>query len=188
MPQTLIRRARQVVGRIGIALVVVLAAFSLFTHLAQFTGHELFIVGGGSMEPAIPIGSLAIVSPVDVSRIAVGDVVTVRTQPNVVVTHRVIRVVDAADGRQFELKGDANASADAGLVRAPSVIGAAAQYVPFAGYAQAFLSTLAGQISTLATLGALLLAYVLLELIERAGRAGAAGAPLTTRTGDPAAP
>jgi signal peptidase len=188
MHQTLIRRARQVVGRIGIALLVVLVAFSLFTHLAPLAGHDLFIVGGGSMEPSIPIGSLAIVTPIDASRIAAGEVVTVRAPQNVVVTHRVIRVVTTPGGRAFELKGDANASPDAGLVPATAVIGAAGQYVPLAGYAQSFLSTLTGEISVLSMLGALLLAYVLLDVLERSGRAGLVAAPSPLAARDPAAP
>ena len=144
---TLVRVARRAVGLVGVALFAVLVAFALFTRVAPLTGHQLFIIIGGSMEPTIPIGSLAVVTPVDATTLAVGDVVTIRADNGVVVTHRVSRVVDSAEGRFFEIKGDANASPDGSLVPARAIVGAAAQYVPYAGYAQDFLSKIAGLIA-----------------------------------------
>jgi signal peptidase len=174
------------VGRIGIALVVVVVAFSLFTHLAPLTGRQLFIVGGGSMEPTIPLGSLVISTPTDTGRIRVGDVVTIRGQGGVVITHRVTRLVDTAAGRFVELKGDANRSPDAALVPVSAVVGVSDQYLPFAGYAESFLSTVTGIVSALAMLGALLLAYLLLEMLERP--AGATTVPETMSVADPSVP
>jgi signal peptidase I len=165
MNVTLIRHARRAVGVIGLALFVVLVGFSLFTNLSPLTGRELFIIAGGSMEPAIPIGSLAVVTPVDTASIAVGDVVTIRADNGVVVTHRVSRVVDMPDGRSFELKGDANQSADGGLVPGRAIVGAANQFIPYAGYARAFLSTIPGLVATFSALIALVLLYVLVGMI-----------------------
>ena len=170
MNLTLIRRVRQVIGRIGLTLVLSLVVFSLFTHLAPLTGRQLFIIGGGSMEPTIPVGSLVIATPPDPARIAPGDVVTVRIGDGLVVTHRVTRVVDDAGGRWFQMKGDANQSADANLVPAASVVGSADRFIPFAGYAQTFLATGTGLLSALALLLALLVSYLLLEMLERSAR------------------
>jgi signal peptidase I len=170
MNQTLIRHARRVVGLIGIALFGILLIFTLFTHLVPLTGRQLFIVGGGSMEPSIALGSLVITNPVDPMTIAAGDVVTIRADNGVVVTHRVQRVVDLAEGRFFELKGDANPTPDASLVPARAIVGAAAQSIPFAGYAQQYLATLPGMLSAIAILGALFLLHLLLEVPERSFR------------------
>jgi signal peptidase I len=161
-----IRLARRAVGFIGVALVVFFVGFSLFTHLAPLTGRQLFIVGGGSMEPSIPLGSLVIVTPTDARTVGVGDVLTIRADNGVVFTHRVTRVVDLPDGRFFETKGDANQTPDNGLVPARAVVGAADQYVPFAGYAQGFLSKVLGMVAALSLLGTLLLLYLLLEMLE----------------------
>jgi signal peptidase len=161
-----IRMARRAVGLTWIALFVLLVGFSLLTHIAPLTGRQLFTIVGGSMEPSIPIGSLVVATPTDAMTIAVGDVVTIRADNGVVVTHRVSRVVDLPEGRYFELKGDANQSPDGGLVPARAIVGAADQYVPYAGYAQAFLSKLAGLIAALSVLGALFVAYMLLGLLE----------------------
>lgn len=161
-----IRIARRAVGFIGVALVVILIAFSLFTRIVPMTGRQLFIVGGGSMEPSIPIGSLVIVTRTDAMTVAVGDVLTFRGDNGVIFTHRVTRIVDVREGRFFETKGDANQTPDGGLAPARAVVGAAGQYVPLAGYAQAFLSKLPGMVAALSLLGTLLLLYLLLEMLE----------------------
>ena len=158
-----IRLARRAVGLIGIALFAFLIAFSLFIHIAPLTGRQLFIIGGGSMEPSIPLGSLVVATGTDAMAIAVGDVITIRADNGIVVTHRVSRVVDLPEGRFFELKGDANQSPDASLVPARAIVGAADQFIPFAGYGQMFLSNAPGLVATTSLLGALLLAFLLLD-------------------------
>ena len=166
MNLSLIRLARRVVGLIGIALFAILVGFSLLTHIAPLTGYQLFIVGGGSMEPSIPIGSLVVVSQIDASTVAVGDVITIRADNGVVVTHRVIRVVNLAEGRFYATKGDANQNPDGSLVPARAIVGKAGRYVPLAGYAQEYLSTFAGFVAALGVLGGILLVHVLLETLE----------------------
>jgi signal peptidase len=161
-----IRLARRTVGFIGLALVVLLVGFSLFTHLAPLTGRQLFIVGGGSMEPSIPLGSLVIVTRTDAMTVGVGDVLTIRADNGVVFTHRVTRIVDLAEGRFFETKGDANQAPDGSLVPARAIIGAADVSIPFAGYAQGILSKIPGMIAALFLLATLLLLYLLLEMLE----------------------
>ena len=166
MNPSLVRLARRAVGFIGIALVAGLIAVSLVTNLAPATGRQLFVVVGSSMEPSIPLGSLVVVTPTNAMTVAVGDVVTIRADNGVAITHRVNRVVDLPEGRFFELKGDANPSADGALVPARAIQGAARQYVPYAGYVQEFLSHLMGMIAALAVLAALFLLYMLLDLLE----------------------
>ena len=174
MYMNVIRLLRRVVGLIGVALLVAVIGFSLFTRIAPLTGHQLYIVGGGSMEPGIPIGSLVVVAPTDDMALVVGDVVTLRADNGVVITHRVSRVVDSPEGRYFETKGDANRSPDGSLVPARAIVGRADAYVPFAGFAQEFLSTVPGVIAAFGALGALFLAYLLLEMLasQPVGKAG----------------
>jgi signal peptidase I len=166
MSLPVVRVVRRAVGFVGITLFAVLLGFSLLTHIAQLTGHQLFIVGGGSMEPVIPVGSLVVVSPTDANTVAVGAVITVRADNGVVFTHRVVRVVDLADGRYYATKGDANQTADGGLVPARAIVGTADTFVPVAGYLQEYLSRTAGFVVVLGILGGLFLVYVLLQMIE----------------------
>jgi signal peptidase len=159
------RLARRAVGLIGVTLLVVLIGFSLLTNLAPLVGRDLFIITGGSMEPAVPIGSLVVTTPTNAMTVTVGDVITVRAESGVVVTHRVHAVLDTPAGRFFELKGDANDAPDDGLVPTGAVIGIAGLYMPYAGYARAFLSTGPGLVAAISTLVATSLAYLLLQLL-----------------------
>ena len=144
MPPIPTRLARRVVGSIAIALLGILVVFSLFTHLAPLTGRELFTITGDSMEPGIPIGSMVAVTRTDPLTIVAGDVVTIRADNGVVITHRVARVIDRPEGRFFELKGDANPSADPAVAPARAIVGRVGEVVPVAGYLRAFLSTIPG--------------------------------------------
>lgn len=67
----------------------------------------------GSMAPAIPAGSLAVVRAVPASDITVGDVVTVDRPGKLPITHRV-QTVQPGEGptRTITMKGDANAQDD----------------------------------------------------------------------------
>lgn len=166
MNLAVVRLVRRAVGFVGIALFAVLLGFSILTHVAQLSGRQLFIVGGGSMEPGIPIGSLVFVSPTDANTVAIGNVITVRADNGVVFTHRVVRVVDLADGRYYATKGDANQSPDASLVPARAIVGTADTFVPVAGYLQQYLSTTAGFVVVLGILAGLFLIHLLLQMLE----------------------
>jgi signal peptidase len=67
----------------------------------------------GSMSPAIPAGSLAVVREIPAQEITVGDVITVDRPGKLPITHRV-QTVDPAEGaaRMITMKGDANTEAD----------------------------------------------------------------------------
>lgn len=67
----------------------------------------------GSMSPAIPSGSVAIVREVPASEISIGDVVTVDRPGKLPITHRVETIAEAkGSARIITMKGDANALAD----------------------------------------------------------------------------
>ncbi|WP_051298341.1 signal peptidase I [Arthrobacter castelli] len=73
----------------------------------------LIMFSTGSMSPAIPAGSLAVVREIPASQIAVGDVVTVDRPNELPVTHRVQTIRPGEDGaRVITMKGDANEHPD----------------------------------------------------------------------------
>lgn len=96
-------------GLAGVLCILWLVASSLF-------GVSLVIFQTGSMAPTMPTGSAAIVTNVDASSLAVGDVVTVPTpDKQLPVTHRVVSVEPdpaSAGGSILVLKGDANETQD----------------------------------------------------------------------------
>ncbi len=84
--------------------------------LGVFAGFGVILFRTGSMAPAIPAGSAALVREIPASEIRVGDVVTVDRAGLLPVTHRVVRVASADTGlpeaRTLTLRGDANAADD----------------------------------------------------------------------------
>lgn len=97
-------------------------------------GHKTFIVLGGSMGPAIPIGAAVVVEEVPPSRLQRGDVITYVARSKILLTHRIVDVVVDQYGLGFRTKGDANTAPDAELVRPPNILGRVWYTVPLAGY------------------------------------------------------
>jgi signal peptidase I len=117
----------------------------------------------------------------------VGDVVTIRADNGVLVTHRVAGAVEVGGERQLQMRGDANSSPDPASVPAQSVVGRIAWYAPLAGYALFLLSIPSGMLACLSLLGALLLMYWLLEDLELHARAAARRRHLLVRQSSAAA-
>ena len=107
------RQAGQWAARLFLAAAgVVLAVVSL----GPLTGaYRLATVLSGSMGPGMPVGSAAVLVPVDPAALRVGDVITFHapTDERPVVTHRVVEIVEPGPHPVLRTKGDANASADA---------------------------------------------------------------------------
>jgi signal peptidase len=150
------------------AVLILLVALCLLTialgRVLPLTGRTTLVVAGGSMEPAIAIGSALVVEPVDPHSLAVGDVVSLRSGPaGAIFSHRIIRVVDRGGTVWVETKGDANATADPALTPASQIIGRASMTVPFAGRLIALLSSLPGIVFVVSLGLILLLAASMIE-------------------------
>lgn len=124
--------ARPIARAETVAVAGVLAVLLVIT-LLDITGHRLFVVGGGSMEPAVPKGSLVIVREAPPTVAAVGDVVTYEHLGRFV-THRIASIEDAAGARVFTTKGDANPVADPDRISFNEQVGLVEAHVPMAGY------------------------------------------------------
>lgn len=113
-----------------IATLLVVAGFFLATLLPLPGKIEVKIVQSGSMEPAIPTGSVVVIAPS--SAYAVGDVITFGKDSarDVPTTHRIAEVTDTG----FITKGDANEERDVNPVPAGDVIGKVYLHVPYAGF------------------------------------------------------
>ena len=127
------------VGRVVAAgtVLLVLGPVVAFGVHAFVAGWQLQHVRSGSMEPLLPVGSLAVLEPVDPAEVAVGQVITF-TDPadgDRLVTHRVVEVREDQDGLRFTTQGDANTGADPLPVRADDLRGHLASHVPHLGVA-----------------------------------------------------
>ncbi len=89
------------------SLCIVLVILGLTMHIS------LIMFGTGSMAPAIPAGSVAVVQRIAAAEMEVGDVVTVDRPGRLPVTHRVVEIIEVdGDAATFVLRGDANEHPD----------------------------------------------------------------------------
>lgn len=109
--------------------------------LALALGIRPMIVRSGSMEPAMPIGSLVLTKEVDADALDPGDIVSVKGADGSLLTHRLVAIDSIEQGTAtFRMKGDANASEDL----EPYVTTAADRVfftIPAAGYVASWLGT-----------------------------------------------
>jgi signal peptidase len=170
MGTMLLRQVRRTVGLVWVAILFALLGLVAINFLGPKLGYEIFVIRGGSMAPAILLGALVAAEPVNAGTLAVGDVVSVRAQNSVVYTHRIVAIDTSGAEQLLQLRGDANASPDAALVPASSVIGRVSFSAPALGFVIALIGLPSGIVSIMSALASLLLAYWLLEDLEREAR------------------
>lgn len=158
-------RARTATRRLSslvlLLLVVALGAATWGVVTGQWRAHSVL---SGSMEPRLPVGSVAITERVRTSSLHVGDVITFREpdNPEHLITHRIASITKQ-DGRlRYETKGDANDSKD------PWSVTLRGQYsyrvvahVPYVGYVVTAVRDPAVRPWLLGAVGALMLLAVL---------------------------
>ena len=127
------RRARPVI--VGFFFYLALIVFVLAVYLSASTGsgapRDLFgysamTVLTGSMQSAIPRGSLIVTKHVDPEAIQVGDDITFFVDATTTVTHRVVGIYTDYEGsgqRGFQTQGTNNLNPDKDVVAAANVVG-----------------------------------------------------------------
>ena len=167
----LLRQMRRLFGLAWIVLLVALLGLVGINTLGPRFGFQTFVIRGGSMIPAIPLGALVVTQAVDPASLELGQVITIRAANDVVYTHRIVAIDSSGPQLQFQVRGDANATPDAALVPASDVIGRVSFFAPVLGYLTAMLSLPSGIVSILCSLGSLLLIYWLIEDLEDQAKA-----------------
>ena len=118
-----------------IGAIAILLIFSVF----PITGnYKLMIVKSGSMTPAIKIGSIVVIKPMDEYKI--GDVISFgeTTKIEAPTTHRIYDIKVTEGKVSYITKGDANNAPDRKEISQIEVIGKVLFSVPFVGYAVDF--------------------------------------------------
>lgn len=112
-------------------IVIIFGIWTVYSKAAEYserTGrnigkYNIIIVTTPSMEPAIKVGSISIVTKYKQEDIVVGDIIMFSNKYNENIVHRVIEV-EEIDGRTlFVTKGDANIDPDGVLVDSSSYLG-----------------------------------------------------------------
>ncbi len=129
-----------VIRNLTIAAFVALALVAVAANIKLPVGYRVLVVQSGSMEPAIPVGSVLLTkptadfaAPMPNARFLKGDVITYANGKNNFVSHRVVGVQEK-DGQFFyQTKGDANKTADQNLIAENEVVGKSIFAVPYLG-------------------------------------------------------
>lgn len=156
--------AKKIWNAVSTVLVVIAVALAIALAGVRLVGLRVYSVLSGSMEPNYHTGSLIYVKKVDATQLKAGDVITFMLDEDTVATHRIVEVVPDADDAsvlRFRTKGDANDSADAGLVHCKNVIGSPIFTIPYLGYFAEYIQHPPGTYVAIAV-GAMLLLIVFL--------------------------
>ena len=164
---------RRVLDLVLLAMIlIVLASLVVARLVPAITGGPTFVVGGGSMEPTIPMGSVVVDVPAMAKDITVGNIVSVKVGPQkAVFTHRIVRTAMRDGELWIATRGDANPTPDPSIIPATAVIGRAATWIPLLGYPIQLLSSLVGVAFLLSVGMVTLLGAWLLESLEEDQRA-----------------
>ncbi len=115
----------------------VLVLLTLGVLAPRLAGATPYTILTGSMQPAMPSGTLVVVKPVAPENIAIGTAITYQLESGKpsVATHRVVRVgIDGTGQRIFSTQGDANNAPDEKPVLPAQVRGEVWYSVPYLGH------------------------------------------------------
>ena len=138
---------------------IVMMAFAAFLFGWRFQPIET-----GSMAPRFPVGSLAVVEPIDPAEVRAGSVI-VFIDPldrSRLVGHRAIEQL-IADPPAWRTQGDADATADAFPVPARDIVGRVRWVIPGAG---TLVTAVRGPQAIMLLVGLPLVVLVVLELLS----------------------
>jgi signal peptidase len=122
-----------------VVLVLLLAiAYGMLGHL----GYRAEPVLSGSMEPTLPVGSLAVLKEVPASDVEQGDVVAFNTPGDVstITTHRIAAVEREGGRTVYSTRGDANTAGDPWQLTQRGAMGELVVDIPYAGYVTRWLA------------------------------------------------
>jgi len=146
-----------VLGAVGTALLVLVILMCVPITIPRLFGYQIYTVISGSMEPAIPTGSLVYTKGLAPESVVAGDVIAFysETDTGAIITHRVVenRIVSG----EFVTKGDANASEDLNTVKYDYLMGKVEITIPYVGTYLSIVATAAGKIATACLIAAALI-------------------------------
>ena len=146
---------------LGTVLLILLVILCLPLTLPRVMGYNIYTVISGSMEPAIPTGSLVYIEGAQPEDIEAGDVIAFygARDSAAVITHRVVENNTLMG--QFVTKGDANEKADVNPVSYDDFIGKLALSIPYLGRLAQIFTSAAGKTGA----GIVILIALLLHVI-----------------------
>lgn len=115
----------------GVAIVSVVLIFFSFGYF----GVQPTVIYSGSMQPAIGVGDVVIISEVQVDMIQEGDIIQYRSKNiSIPIVHRVYEIYEEGNTRLFITKGDANNAPDTNPIVSDQISGKAIFTLPKIGW------------------------------------------------------
>ena len=139
--------AARVCSILGTVLLIILVIVCVPLTLPRMAGIDIYTVVSGSMEPAIPTGSLVYVKNINPEDVKEDEVIAFygAIDGGSIITHRV--VTNSTVMGEFITKGDANEENDMNPIPYDHLIGKVVLSIPKAGALAQTFSSMAGKIT-----------------------------------------
>lgn len=128
---------------VGILILLSVIGSCLPVTIPRFLGYEIYNVVSGSMEPAIPVGSILYVEKIEPEEVEEEDVIAFWSNDSVI-AHRVVKnkIVEGS----FVTKGDANAEEDMNDIPYDALIGRVSAHYPMLGQLMVLYASSVGKV------------------------------------------
>ena len=147
---------------------VLVMMFAVGIAASMFMGVRFMTVVSGSMRPAIDVGDLVVVAPVNRYNVSVGEVIAF-VRGGITILHRVVGITRVRGQLAYVTKGDANNAPDREPVLPQQIVGRLVYVVPHVGYPLVYIAQYQrGYVNAVVTaiLFIVLVYYILLIRIE----------------------
>ena len=157
---------------VGIILLIAIIAICVPLIVPKTMGYQLYTVVSGSMEPAIPTGSLVYVKYIQPEEIQTEDVIAFygTDADGSIVTHRVVS--NSAAMGNFITKGDANSDNDMNPIPYANYIGKVQLSVPKLGGIFQTITGTNGKIAAVSMIGLAIVLEILAAVLQEERKRG----------------
>lgn len=152
---------------VGIILLIAIIAICVPLIVPKTMGYQLYTVVSGSMEPAVPTGSLVYIKYVEPGDIETGDIIAFYGSDarGSIITHRVVSNSNAMG--EFITKGDANAENDMNPVTYEQYVGKMVRSIPKVGGIVQTITVGSGKTVLKCVIGLAIVLQVLAAVLNR---------------------
>lgn len=154
---------------VGTILLVALILICVPLTVPRMFGYHIYTVVSGSMEPAIPTGSLVYVQTIEPDAVEEADVIAFygASDGSSIITHRV--VTNSTIMGEFITKGDANEENDVNPVPYSHFIGKVTTSVPYLGSAAQMVTSSSGKVVAAGMIAGAILLHLIAAILGKRG-------------------
>ncbi len=158
---------RKKIKEIVSVLIVVVLVLPAIIYAVPFIvdGYYSSVIMSGSMEPAVPIGSIVVVKRVNPDDVKVSNIIVFQRSDSKTL-HRVIDKIVENDSYYFKTKGDANEDPDPWTVQPEQIQGSLFLTIPYYGYLLYYAGTPIGFVLMVIIPATLLIANEIRKIIK----------------------